>query len=197
MSKLNGFLREVVSMLITMAVMLLALKVLFFYVAEPFIVDGRSMDTTLESGERLLMLKQNEIERFDVVVFPSPSEKGKLYIKRVIGVPGDTIEYKDDQLILNGQAMEEPYLKELADRTQGDFTYDFKLEDVAESDVVPEDSYFVMGDNRRNSLDGRAFGFIKIEDVIGEADVVHWPIDKIHMLDQYNLDEDGKKIIKE
>lgn len=197
MSKLTAFLREVVSTLITVAVMLLVLKVIFYYVAEPFIVDGRSMDTTLQDGERLLMLKQNEIERFDVVVFPSPTEDNKLYIKRVIGLPGDTIEYKGDQLILNGQAMTEPYLKELQDQTAGDFTYDFKLKDVTGQEKVPEGMCFVMGDNRRRSLDGRSFGFIKIEDIVGEADVVHWPIDKIHMLDQYVLSDDASQIVKE
>lgn len=197
MSKITGFLREVASTLITVAVMLFVLKMFFYYVAEPFKIDGRSMDNTLQDGERLLMLKQNTIERFDVIVFPSPTEENKLYIKRVIGMPGDRIELQDDLLILNGQAMEEPYLKDLADKTSGQFTYDFKLIDVAGQDQVPEGMIFVMGDNRRRSLDSRSFGFIKLEDVVAEADVVHWPIDKIHILDQYNLSEDGSQIVKE
>lgn len=197
MSKLTGFLKEIVSLLLTLAVMLLALKLLFFYVAEPFIVNGRSMDNTLQNGERLLMLKQNEIERFDVIVFPSPIEDNKLYIKRVIGLPGDTIEYKNDQLILNGHALTEPYLQDLAQTSPQPFTYDFRLQDVTGEIKVPEGKLFVMGDNRRNSLDGRSFGFIDREDVVGEADMVHWPLDKIHLLDQYNLSADGSEIVKE
>lgn len=197
MNKLTYFLKELVSLLITMAVMLLAMKVFFFYVAEPFIVDGRSMDTTLESGERLLMLKNNQIERFDVIVFPSPTNPDKLYIKRVIGVPGDRIEYVDDQLVLNGKVMDEPYLKEKQAETQGDFTFDFTLKNATGEEVVPEGKYFVMGDNRRNSLDGRSFGFIDIDSVIGEADVIHWPFDKMKLLTQYNLSDDGTSIIEE
>ncbi|UPQ86565.1 signal peptidase I [Ignavigranum ruoffiae] len=197
MSKITAFLKEIVSLLLTLAVMLLAIKLVFFYVAEPFIVNGRSMDNTLQSGERLLMLKQNKIERFDVVVFPSPIEADKLYIKRVIGLPGDTIEYKNDQLILNGHALTEPYLQDLAQQTSGPFTYDFRLQDVTGEQKVPQGKLFVMGDNRRNSLDGRSFGFINLEDIVGEADLVHWPLDKIHLLDQYNLSADGQEIVKE
>lgn len=197
MNKITNFLKEIVSLLITMAVMLLAMKLFFFYVAEPFIVDGKSMDTTLESGERLLMLKNNNIERFDVVVFPSPANPDKLYIKRVIGVPGDTIEYVNDKLILNGKEMDEPYLKEKQAQTQGDFTFDFTLQNATGKTVVPQGKYFVMGDNRRNSLDGRSFGFIDSDSVIGEADVIHWPFDKMKLLNQYNLNEDGTAIIQE
>lgn len=197
MNKLTNFLKELVSLLITMAVMLLAMKLFFYYVAEPFIVDGRSMDTTLESGERLLMLKNNAIERFDVVVFPSPTNPNKLYIKRVIGIPGDKLEVKDDQLILNGKAMDEPYLKQKQAETEGDFTFDFTLQNATGKEVIPEGKYFVMGDNRRNSLDSRSFGYIDSDSVIGEADVIHWPFDKMKLLSQYSLNDDGTAIIEE
>ena len=197
MHKLTNFLKELVSLLITMAVMLLAMKLFFYYVAEPFIVDGRSMDTTLESGERLLMLKNNAIERFDVVVFPSPTNPNKLYIKRVIGIPGDKLEVKDDQLILNGKAMDEPYLKQKQAEIEGDFTFDFTLQNATGKEVIPEGKYFVMGDNRRNSLDSRSFGYIDSDSVIGEADVIHWPFDKMKLLSQYSLNDDGTAIIEE
>lgn len=177
--------------------MLLAMKLFFYYVAEPFIVDGRSMDTTLESGERLLMLKNNAIERFDVVVFPSPTNPNKLYIKRVIGIPGDKLEVKDDQLILNGKAMDEPYLKQKQAEIEGDFTFDFTLQNATGKEVIPEGKYFVMGDNRRNSLDSRSFGYIDSDSVIGEADVIHWPFDKMKLLSQYSLNDDGTAIIEE
>ena len=197
MKTINIFLREIVSLMITMAVMLLGLKVFYYYVAEPFIVQGHSMDATLQDGERLLMMKQNEIERFDVVVFPSPTENDKLYIKRVIGIPGDSIAYKDDQLILNDKTMSEPYLEEQASTVTGPFTYDFTLEDVAGTATVPEGKFFVMGDNRRNSLDGRVFGFIDQADIVAEADYIHWPIAEIKALPQYNLNDDGTEIVEE
>ncbi len=197
MKTINIFLREIVSLMITMAVMLLGLKVFYYYVAEPFIVQGHSMDATLQDGERLLMMKQNEIERFDVVVFPSPTENDKLYIKRVIGIPGDSIAYKDDQLILNDKTMSEPYLEEQASTVTGPFTYDFTLEDVAGTATVPEGKFFVMGDNRRNSLDGRVFGFIDQADIVAESDYIHWPIAEIKTLPQYNLNDDGTEIVEE
>ena len=72
------------------------------YVASPFMVSGRSMNDTLVDREKLFAWKLADIDRFDIVVFPAPDKPDKLYVKRVIGIPGDTIEYKDDKLILNG-----------------------------------------------------------------------------------------------
>jgi signal peptidase I len=178
----KGIIREIISTLIWVAVIFLGIKVFYAYVMEPFIVDGRSMEYTLHDGEKMLMMKLNDIERFDVVVFPAPGgpitsdEPQSLYIKRVIGIPGDTIAYQDDQLILNGVQMNEPYLDDMRADVLGNFTSDFQLEEITGSATVPEGQVFVMGDNRRNSLDGRAFGFIDAEDIIGEADYIHWPL---------------------
>ena len=73
------------------------------FVFTPVVVKGDSMDPTLADGERVIALKNTEIKRFDIVTFPAPDDEGKNYIKRVIGLPGDTIEYKDDQLYINGK----------------------------------------------------------------------------------------------
>ena len=194
--------REIFSILIWVAVIFLGTKVFYSYVMEPFVVDGRSMEQTLHHGERMFMLKLADVERFDVVVFPAPGgpipsdQPQKLYIKRVIGLPGDSLSYENDQLILNGKALEEPYLKALKEQFTGNFTSDFDTADFSETAVVPEGQLFVMGDNRRNSLDGRAFGFIDIEDVIGGANYIYWPLKSIRTLDQYTLTEDGTDIVE-
>ena len=198
----KGIIREIISTLIWVAVIFLGIKVFYAYVMEPFIVDGRSMEYTLHDGEKMFMMKLNDIERFDVVVFPAPGgpitsdEPQSLYIKRVIGVPGDTVAYQDDQLILNGVQMNEPYLDDMRADVLGNFTGDFQLEEITGSATVPEGQVFVMGDNRRNSLDGRAFGFIDAEDIIGEADYIHWPLSSMRALDQYEMNENQDTIVQ-
>ena len=193
--KMKYILKEIVSTLVLFAVMFLVIMGVYKYIAEPFIVDGASMESTLKSGERLWMLKLNQIDRFDVVIFPAPDNDEKLYVKRVIGVAGDTIAYEDDQLLINGEAVVEPYLAEKAATIEGDFTYDFTLEGITGETTVPEGSFFVMGDNRRNSLDGRRFGFIDTEDVMGEADFIYWPLSEFGLLDKYELSVDGSEIV--
>ena len=188
-------LKEIVSTVVLFAVMFLVIMGVYKYIAEPFIVDGASMEATLKSGERLWMLKLNEIDRFDVVIFPAPDNDEKLYVKRVIGLPGDTIAYENDQLIINGEAMVEPYLVEKATEFDGDFTYDFALEEITGETTVPEGSFFVLGDNRRNSLDGRRFGFIEAEGVLGEADFIYWPFGEFGLLEKYQLNADGTEIV--
>lgn len=188
-------LKEIVSTLLLFAVMFLVIMGVYKYIAEPFIVDGASMEATLKSGERLWMLKLNEINRFDVVIFPAPDNDEKLYVKRVIGVPGDTIAYENDQLIINGETMVEPYLADKAAEFDGDFTYDFALEEITGETTVPEGSFFVLGDNRRNSLDGRRFGFIEAEGVLGEADFIYWPFGEFGLLEKYQLAADGTEIV--
>lgn len=188
-------LKEIFSTIVMFLVMFLVILGVYKYIAEPFIVDGASMEYTLRSGERLWMLKLNNIDRFDVVIFPAPSDEEKLYVKRVIGVPGDTIAYENGELILNGEAMNEPYLAQKESEYDGNFTYDFTLEEITGEITVPEGKLFVMGDNRRNSLDGRRFGFIDADDVLGEADFIHWPLNEFGLLDKYELSEDGTEIV--
>lgn len=188
-------LKEIFSTIVMFLVMFLVILGVYKYIAEPFIVDGASMEYTLRSGERLWMLKLNNIDRFDVIIFPAPSDEEKLYVKRVIGVPGDTIAYENGELILNGEAMNEPYLAQKESEFDGNFTYDFTLEEITGEVTVPEGKLFVMGDNRRNSLDGRRFGFIDAEDVLGEADFIYWPLNEFGLLDKYELSEDGSEIV--
>lgn len=193
--KLNSLIREVISTLVTFAIVFAAVFIIQKFIVQPFVVEGHSMDYTLVEGERLFMWKLADIERFDVVVLKAPSNPEKLYIKRVIGVAGDTIEVKDDQLILNGVAMDEPYLAKKQEEFPNGFTNDFSLEAIIGQSTVPEGHVFVMGDNRQNSLDGRSFGVVPIESIVGEANVSYWPLDKIGLLQQYNLNDAGDTIM--
>ncbi|KAB2334525.1 signal peptidase I [Cytobacillus depressus] len=140
----------------------------------PTTVFGESMSPTFQDQERVVISKTAAIERFDVVVFDAPDVAGKKYIKRVIGLPGDRIEMRDDVLYINGKAFEESYLKENKEGNPlNRLTGDFLLQEV------PKDSLFVMGDNRLNSKDSRHFGFIPINSVIGEVKFRFYPFQAI------------------
>lgn len=166
----------------------LVLSVIFFVVHQfffaPVMVDGDSMEPTLADGDYLLLNKFSEIERFDIVVFPPPDEEDTQYIKRVIGVPGDTVEYREDILYLNGEAVEQPFLE--ADAVE-DVSYfssgDFSLLTLLGEEEVPAGQYFVLGDNRLNSRDSRSFGFVEEEVVLGKATLRYWPFDDFGFVD--------------
>lgn len=133
-------------------------------------VEGGSMQPTLEEGHQFSVNKVIlDLKRFDIVVFNGP--KGKdAYIKRVIGLPGDELYYKNDQLFINGKAIEEPDLKNLKKNVPfGRLTADFTLKETTGKKTIPQDFLFVIGDNRRVSHDSRHFGLIREDDVIGKV----------------------------
>lgn len=152
----------------------------FFF--SPIVVDGHSMDPTLQDKDRMVVTKIGEPKRFDIVVFHAPD--GRDYIKRVIGLPGDSIEYKNDVLYINGKAYNEPYLEKNKKKLKdGTLTYSFILKETAVgSDTVPKDSLFVLGDNRRQSKDSRDIGAIPMEKVVGTTNVVYYPIKEIKIV---------------
>lgn len=142
-------------------------------------VNGDSMFPTFADKDRVIVNKVSEIQRFDMVVFDAP-DSDSLYIKRVIGLPGDSIEIKDDILFVNGNATEEPYLEENKQNNEFDYLTDnFSLEELTGEPKVPEGMLFVMGDNRIYSKDSRNFGFIPKESLIGEAILQYLPLKKI------------------
>ena len=148
------------------------------FVFTPVVVKGDSMDPTLIDGERVIALKNTEIKRFDIVTFPAPDDPGKNYIKRVIGLPGDTIEYKNDELYINGKEYEEPYLDD-----DQPLTSDFTLNDLFGAEKVPEGELFVLGDNRRISKDSRIIGMIKEKNIMADVKFVFWPLDRFGTVD--------------
>lgn len=158
-----------------------------YFLFTPIVVDGLSMAPTLNNEDRMMVNKIgyqfSEPDRFDIIVFLAP--EGKDYIKRVIGLPGDQIEYKDDTLYVNGKAYAEPYLeeskKQLTDSAP--LTESFTLSDFTDSDTVPEGYLFVMGDNRRYSKDSRHIGYVSYDKVLGETKLVYWPINRLELVE--------------
>ncbi|HGI3164851.1 TPA: signal peptidase I [Streptococcus agalactiae] len=160
-------------------------------------VDGHSMDPTLADKEQLVVLKQTKINRFDIVV--AKEEEGgqkKKIVKRVIGMPGDVIKYKNDTLTINNKKTEEPYLKEYTklfkkDKLQEKYSYNPLFQDLAQSStafttdsngssefttVVPKGHYYLVGDDRIVSKDSRAVGPFKKSTIVGEVKFRFWPI---------------------
>ena len=167
----------------------LAFVIRYFFLA-PIVVDGESMLPTLNDKDRMIVNKfgyvVGEPERFDIIVFHAPEEKD--YIKRIIGLPGDTIEYKNDILYVNGEAVDEPYLDEYKEEYKeqnldGTLTESFTLTDKLGQETVPEGHLFVMGDNRRESKDSRHIGFVSMDDVIGKTSIIYWPIKDIKIVE--------------
>ncbi|MFC4322306.1 signal peptidase I [Litchfieldia salsa] len=140
-------------------------------------VEGESMMPTLQDGNLLIVNKLGvrfgDVERFDIIVFQGNTDD---YVKRIIGLPGDELEYKDDTLYINGKDINEPFLNSYKLKlVGGNLTGDFTLEEVTGETIVPEESYFVLGDNRLGSWDSRHFGLIKKNQIVGKVDIRYWP----------------------
>lgn len=145
-----------------------------------YVVEGESMQPTLEDGNKLIVNKIGyqigDLDRFDVIVFHANEKED--YVKRIIGLPGDEIQYKDDQLFINGKKVEEPYLEKYRNQTlTRRLTEDFTLTEKTGVETVPEGKLFVLGDNRLGSYDSRQFGFITVEQVVGKVNLRYWPLD--------------------
>lgn len=152
------------------------------FLFSPIKVSGASMMPTYEDGDKVVVNKISskwmELDRFDVIVFKAIEDTH--YIKRIIGVPGDHIAYKNDELFINGEKYDEPYLEEYKKELKGNgkLTGNFVLEDNLGEAVVPAGHFFVMGDNRLYSKDSRdpEVGFVSADKVLGTAKIVIWPI---------------------
>ncbi|MBW7473321.1 signal peptidase I [Paenibacillus oenotherae] len=178
--------KEIFEWVKALAIAALLVIVIRYFLFAPFIVDGPSMETNFYTGERIIVNKLiydiREPKRGEVLVFHVP-DQGRDFIKRVIGVPGDKVKYEGDNLYINGKKVEEPYLKESLDaaKAKGEIfntEANFPNEKV-QSDTVPEGTVLAFGDNRRNSQDSRAIGFISMDEIVGRADVVFWPLKDI------------------
>ena len=150
----------------------------YFFLGRPFTVSGASMYPTLHNGDRMVLSKVGDIHRFDVVILKAPDENVE-YIKRVIGMPGDTVEMKSGVLYINGKKVDQPFINTEALAKQTVFMDDFTLESLTGESKVPEGKYFVLGDNRGVSKDSRMIGFIDRSAIEGKAVFTIWPFGRI------------------
>lgn len=176
--KTYAFLLDTVqSLLIVFAVFL----VIYIFLFRPFQVSGSSMYPTFSDKQYILTniitLRFNKPKQGDVIVFKAPNDPEKDYIKRVIGIPRDTVMIKNGDVFVNGKLLDQnEYLKSSVKTYGGSFL----TEGVTVT--VPTDSYFVMGDNRSGSSDSREWGFVPLKSVIGESFFVYWPPNKMELI---------------
>ena len=162
---------EIKDWVVAILIALVLSFIIRYFIVELYLVDGPSMRPTLQSAERLVVNKFiyrfRPPERGEILVFRYPKDPSRDFIKRVIAVPGDTIEIKDGRVFVNQQLMNEPYI---LSKTRGDYPLT----------TIPEGHIFVMGDNRNNSEDSRFadVGFVPYELVKGKAMMVFWPWDQ-------------------
>ena len=171
--------------------LLITLSILFNVFIQRVQVSGHSMDPTLKTNEKLFAIKHVPIDRFDIVVAKEKTDDENIFIiKRVIGLPGDTVEYKKDQLYVNGKKINEPYLDSFKEKLKDgslidyftkinsnyanfDFNTDYLTVDSSGNDTfkvtLKSDEYFLLGDDRPISKDSRAVGPIKKSDIISKT----------------------------
>lgn len=197
-------LREIVETLLLALIIFFAVRL----VVLNFRVDGNSMFPNLHNREMLLVNRNayfnfdvnrlrnllpgddrpdEEIvylfgppERGDIVVFTPPIDSDKPYIKRVIGLPGETVSFENGYVLIDGERLEEPYI-------DGAVTACNRR--TCEPVEVPAEHVFVMGDNRQNSSDSRLFGPIAVDDIIGKAWFTYWPVDDVGLVPHYDYPE--------
>lgn len=144
-------------------------------------VEGYSMMPTVMDKERFFVNKLGTIRRFSLVYYRDP-ETGTTGIRRVIGLPGEQLSYRDDQLIINDQEVVERFLEEEKARAKTNgtvFTEDFTLFEAIGKDTLSEEEYFVLGDNRSYASDSRTFGFIKKKNIIGVVELRWLPFHRL------------------
>jgi signal peptidase I len=154
------------------AILLAVFVIVFVY--RPVRVEGTSMMPTLNDEERIFINQFtyrfgiSQISRGDTIVFWYPWDHSKSYIKRVIGLPGDTIEIEEGQVYVNGRELYEPYLPD-----------EYRDRSSMERKVVPRGEYFVLGDHRASSNDSRVWGTVARNLIFGKAVFAYWPVDKM------------------
>ena len=178
---MNKVLKELLSTGLYLLVVLALTYLVINYVGQRTEVDGESMESTLSNGDNLIVDKITyrfiDPKRFDIIVFPFQYQEDTYYIKRIIGLPGETVQIDDaGNIYINGEVLEESYGREI-----------IRVDTIgraAEPIVLGDDEYFVMGDNRNNSSDSRTemVGNIKRDNIIGRAWLRIWPFSKFGIL---------------
>ena len=167
--ELRSWLRDVVFALAT------AIFIVIF-VIQPVKVEGTSMQPRLIDQERIFVnrfiYRFTDVHRGDIVVFWYPRDKSKSFIKRVLGVPGDAIEIRYGSVYVNGEKVNEPYLKP-----------EFLDHDHLRKVIVPPEHFFVLGDHRNSSNDSRNWGFVPRNLIYGKAVFRYWPVSRVGLVE--------------
>lgn len=172
MKEIN-ILREIIELIVSIVVVVVISLFIVTYITQRTMVDGSSMNDTLQDGDQLFVDKISyrflEPERYDIIVFELRDEPGVHYIKRIIGLPGETVQIIDGAVYIDGELLEgDVYGKEVMQDARR----------AAEPIVLGEDEYFVLGDNRNNSTDSRTekVGNVKRSQFVGRAFIRVWPL---------------------
>jgi signal peptidase I len=169
--------KELKSWILIIVLALLFSFLIRTYIIQPYRVDMTSMVSTLYPNDLVLVDKLSyrlhQPSRGDVIVFQPPLDTKDKYIKRIIGLPGETIEIKNNTVYINEKPLNEPYIN-------SPMLGDMQLTEI------PDGYIFVMGDNRSVSLDSRSFGSVRISSVVGKAVVVYWPLNHLETLCAYS-----------
>lgn len=178
---MNKVMKEMISTLLYLLCVLCLTWAVIVFVGQRTEVDGQSMEPMLSDGDNLIVDKLTyrfrDPQRFDIIVFPFKYKEDTFYIKRIIGLPGETVQIdQEGNIYIDGEILEESYGREIIQPN----TVGIASEPI----VLGEDEYFVLGDNRNNSMDSRTeiVGNIKREDIIGRAWVRIWPLSKAGVL---------------
>ena len=170
--------RELLGMLVYVGIVLAITFLIITFVGQRTHVSGESMENTLDDGDQLIVDKLtyrfHDPERFDIIVFPFRYKDNTYYIKRIIGLPGETVQIADGEIYINGEVLEESYGREVMQ--------DAGL--AAEPITLGDDEYFVLGDNRNYSSDSRdpSVALIHRKEIIGRAWLRIWPLDSFGIL---------------
>ena len=154
---------KIIKEILPYVLIIIAVILIRAFIITPVRVDGASMDQTLEDGQILLLYKLANVDYGDIVVLDEEKE-GEIIIKRIIGMPGDTVSIRDNTIYVNGEEVEEDY-------AYGE-TSDY------EEITLDDDEYFILGDNRPISKDSRYFGPVKEDEIIGKVIFRLWPFNK-------------------
>lgn len=157
----------------TLIIAFVLAQLIMVSVAQAFQVEQYSMEPTLLPHDRVLvdkfLYRLRQLKRGDVIVLKYPLNPTRNYIKRIVALPGDKLEVKEGKLYVNGRLVPEGYVNAPPQGSYGPLT-------------VPQDSVFVMGDNRNNSEDSRSFGALKKDHVVGQAILIYWPPQRMRLL---------------
>lgn len=171
---------NIIELIEFVAIVLAVLMVIRVFIAEPHKVSGSSMVPNFHDGDYIitnkLALKLSDIKREEVVILQDPLDNSKVFIKRIIGLPGETLKLQNGKIYINERLLDEPYLP------NGLLTPGNSFLKEGDEITIPEGNYFVMGDNRGNSSDSREWGYLNKELVIGQAFLRYWPLAKTTLI---------------